>query len=56
MPQVAIEFNLLPEFLAPVLTTNQIAKDCAQDTLKKGPFSLTVKNAGILRKVISFKG
>jgi hypothetical protein len=39
MLQVTIEFSLLSEFLGSVLTTNQIAKDCTQDTLKKVPFS-----------------
>ena len=43
MPQVAIEFSLLSEFLGPVLTTNQIAKDCTQDTLKKGPIFISCK-------------
>jgi hypothetical protein len=55
MPQVAIEFSLLSEFLGPVLINNQIAKDRTQDTLKKGPFSLAVKNARILQKVTSFR-
>ncbi len=43
VPQVAIEFSLLLEFLGPVLTTNQIAKDCTQDTFKKGPIFIIYK-------------
>jgi hypothetical protein len=43
MPQVAIEFNLLSEFLRPALKTNQIAKNCTQDTLKKEPIFIGCK-------------
>jgi hypothetical protein len=50
MPQVAIEFSLLSEFLGPVLTTNQIAKDCIQDTLKNGPVFTICKMSEFIQK------
>jgi hypothetical protein len=54
MSQAAIGFSLMAEFLGQVLIIGQIAKDCTQDTLKKSPFSLSIK-ARILRKFTFFR-
>ncbi len=50
MPHVAIEFSLLSEFLGLVLTTNQIAKDCTQDTLNKEPIFMSCKMPEFFKK------
>ncbi|MHC4533148.1 MAG: hypothetical protein ACYS6K_04275 [Planctomycetota bacterium] len=47
---MAIEFNLLSEFLRPALKTNQIAKNCTQDTLKKEPIFIGCKMSELFEK------
>jgi hypothetical protein len=42
--------SLLSEFLGPVLTANQIAKDCTEDTLKKSPIFVNCKMPEFFKK------